>query len=328
MSLSAAERYEVIRLVEESQLSVKQTLRELGIARSTFYRWYKAYQEHGYDGLELGSKAPRRFWNRLPESVKEQCIEEALAHPEKSPRELAWHITDKHAYFISESSVYRLLKQYDLITSPAYILLQASDRFHTPTRRINELWQTDFTYFRIVGWGWYFLSTVLDDYSRYIISWKLTTTMAADDVKLTLDDAISKTGTDQVIVKHRPRLLSDNGPCYLSRDLKHYLKQQQMDHTRGAPYHPQTQGKIERYHRSMKNIVKLENYYYPWELEEAIRRFVEYYNNERLHEALDNVTPADMFYSRYEKIMDRRALIKQQTLQRRREENLATCSRH
>ena len=166
------------------------------------------------------------------------------------------------------------------------------------TRRINELWQTDFTYLRIAGWGWCFLSTVLGDYSRYIISWKLTTTMAADDVKQTLDDAISKTGSDQVIVKHRPRLLSDNGPCYLSKDLKHHLKQQQMAHTRGALYHPQTQGKIERHRRSMKNVVKLENYYYPWELEEAIRRFVEYYNIERLHEALDNITPADMYHGR------------------------------
>lgn len=138
MRLSAAKRYEVIRLVEESQLSMKQKLRELGIARSTFYRWYKAYQDDGYESLAPRSKAPRRFWNRPPESIKEQCIEEGLAHPEKSPRELAWHINDKHVYFISESSVYRLLKHYDLIKSPAYILMQASDRFHTTTKRIKD----------------------------------------------------------------------------------------------------------------------------------------------------------------------------------------------
>ena len=220
------------------------------------------------------------------------------------------------------------MKQYDLITSPAYILLQASDKFHTPTRRINELWQTDFTYFKLVGWGWYFLSTVLDDYSRYIISWKLTTTVSADDVKLTLDDASEQTGVAQVMVKHRPRLLSDNGPSYLSKELREYLDEQKIEHTRGAPYHPQTQGKIERYHRSMKNVVKLENYYYPWELEKAIRQFVDYYNHQRYHESLDNVTPADMFYGRYEEIMGRRQLIKQQTLQRRKEENLIVCSAH
>jgi len=328
MTLSASEKYEVIRLVEESELSVRRTLEELDVGRSTFYRWYKAYRDHGYEGLLSSSKSPKQFWNKLPESVKEQCLEVALEHPELSPRELAWHITDQHEYFISESSVYRLLKQYDLITSPAYILLQAGDKFHTPTKRINELWQTDFTYFKIVGWGWYFLSTVLDDYSRYIISWKLTTTMSADDVKLTLDDAIEKTGVDQVMVKHRPRLLSDNGPCYLSKELKEYLADQKMEHTRGAPYHPQTQGKIERYHRSMKNVVKLENYYYPWDLEKAIGQFVDYYNHQRYHESLDNVTPADMFYGRYEEIMNRRQLIKQQTLRSRKEENLMACSAH
>ena len=328
MTLSASEKYEVIRLVEESELSVRRTLDELGVSRSSFYRWYKAYRDDGYEGLVARNKSPRQFWNKLPESVKEQCLEVALEHPELSPRELAWHITDQHEYFISESSAYRLLKQYDLITCPAYILLQAGDKYHTPTKRINELWQTDFTYFKIVGWGWYFLSTVLDDYSRYIISWKLTTTMSADDVKLTLDDAIEQTGVAQVMVKHRPRLLSDNGPCYLSKELREYLDEQKIEHTRGAPYHPQTQGKIERYHRSMKNVVKLENYYYPWELEKAIRQFVDYYNHQRYHESLDNVTPADMFYGRYEEIMDRRQLIKQQTLQRRKEENLIVCSAH
>jgi putative transposase len=223
MSLSASEKVEVIRMVEDSELSIRRTLNELGVSRSSFYRWYQRYQEGGPDALQNRSRSPRRFWNKLPESVKEQCLEIALQCPEKSPRELAWYITDEHAYFISESSVYRILKQYDLITSPAYILLSASDSFHTPTKRINELWQTDFTYFKVIGWGWYYLSTVLDDYSRYIISWKLTTSMGASDVKDTLDQAIDETGVVHIQVKHRPRLLSDNGPCYISKELKTYL---------------------------------------------------------------------------------------------------------
>lgn len=325
MSLSAAEKLEVIRLVEGSELPVKRTLAELGVSRSSFYRWYRQYLDDGPDGLEPTSRTPRRFWNKLPESVKEQCLEIALQYPEQSPRELAWHITDKHHYFISESSVYRLLKQYDLITSPAYILMQAGDHFQNPTKRVNELWQTDFTYFRIVGWGWYYLSTILDDYSRYIIAWKLTSNMAADDVKKTLDLAIETTGVNQVKVKHRPRLLSDNGPCYLSSELKDYLGKYQIKHTRGAPYHPMTQGKIERYHRSMKNVVKLEHYYYPSELENALKQFVHYYNHERYHESLNNITPADMYFGRYHEIMDRRAMIKVETLQQRRKENLKLC---
>ena len=259
-----------------------------------------------------------------PTSLKEQVVDIALEEPDKSPRELACHITDKYEYFISESSVYRILKSYDLITSPAFILMSAGDKFKNPTKRVNELWQTDFTYFRIVGWGWYYLSSVLDDYSRYIISWKLTDSMTGhEDVKDTLDLAIAKTGIDKVKLKHKPRLLSDNGPSYLSKDLKEYLDQKQMDHTRGAPYHPMTQGKIERYHRTMKNVVKLDTYYFPLELENELKKFVDHYNNERYHESINNVTPADVFYGRHHEVLSRRERIKIETIKLRRKQNLS-----
>jgi putative transposase len=176
-----------------------------------------------------------------------------------------------------------------------------------------------------VGWGWYYLSTVLDDYSRYIRAWTLTTTMQARDVTATLDLARATAGIDQVRVLHRPRLLSDNGPCYVSQALGAYLTQHGLTHTRGAPYHPMTQGKIERYHRSMKNVVKLDMYYSPWELERAIRRFVDHYNHRRLHEALQNVTPADVYEGRQVAILDRRARIKRETLARRKRENLTAA---
>ena len=136
----------------------------------------------------------------------------------------------------------------------------------------------------LFGWGWYYLSTILDDYSRYIIAWRLCSGMAATDVQDTLDDALAFTGLDQVEVNHKPQLLSDNGPCYVSGELSDYLEQQGMTHTRGAPYHPQTQGKIERWHRSMKNQILLNLYYLPSELQEHLQRFIRYYNHERYHE--------------------------------------------
>ena len=228
-------------------------------------------------------KKPTRAsqWNEIPGPVRSHIVQTALDRTDLSPRELAYHFTDDQQYFVSESSVYRILKAHDLITSPAYILLSASDAFKNPTRQINELRQTDFTYLRFTGWGWYYLSTVMDDFSRYIIAWKLSKTMAASDVVETLDAALSRSGVEKVSVYHRPRLLSDNGPAYLSKELHTYLDAHGMAHTRGAPYHPMTQGKIERYHRSMKNVVKLENYYLPWQLEQQLEQFVEYYNNER-----------------------------------------------
>ena len=108
--------------------------------------------------------------------------------------------------------------------------------------------------------------------------------------------------------------------------MKDYLDDRSMDHTRGAPYHPQTQGKIERYHRTMKNVVKLQNYYFPGELEAEIGKFVDYYNNERYHESLDNVTPADMYHGRRISILNEREIIKQETMRKRRILNQKTGS--
>lgn len=318
MRYSPAEKLEIIRLVERSNLSIKATLAELGVPRSTFYRWYLRYQEQGPDGLSDRKAGPRQFWNRIPQGVREQVMQTALEHPQKSPRELAWHLTDVEEYFISESSVYRILKAYDLVTSPAFQMITAGDRFDKPTQRINEMWQTDFTQFKVIGWGWYYLCTILDDYSRYILAWRLSTNMAASDVEETLQMALDAVNVTQVKVKHRPRLLSDNGPAFLSQALKEYLKQYRLQHIRGAPYHPMTQGKIERYHRSMKNVVKLQTFCFPWELERAIGEFVAYYNNERYHESLDNMTPADVYFDRVEEVKTRREEIKQATLEQRR----------
>jgi putative transposase len=321
MRYSPAEKQEIIRLVEGSALPVKRTLEELDVPRSSFYRWYKAYVDGGLDGLENEKPAPRRFWNRIPEWERERVVERALARPELTPRELAWQITDTERTYISESSVYRILKRFDLVTSPAYVVLSASDKFANPTRRVHQLWQTDFTYLKVTGWGWYYLSTVLDDYSRYIIAWKLYTGMAASDVIDLLDEAVARTGATDVPIRHRPRLLSDNGPCYISKELREYLEDQGMGHTRGRPLHPMTQGKIERYHRTLKNLVLLQNYYQPGELEREIERFVKYYNHERVHESLQNLTPADVYEGRAREILTARQRLKLQTLQRRRRYN-------
>ena len=150
-------------------------------------------------------------------------------------------------------------------------------------------------------------------------------TMAASDVKEVLDLAIEKTGVTGVAVKHRPRLLSDNGPCYIATELKEYLDHYGIRHIRGAPYHPMTQGKIERFHRSMKNVVKLQHYYMPWELEREIGRFLEYYNHRRYHESLNNLKPVDVYEGRGKQILDKREKIKQRTLRMRRELNLGNA---
>ncbi len=318
MRYRASEKLEIIRLVEGSHLPTRRTLDKLGIPRTTFYRWYDRYLSGGPEALEDRSPKPSRVWNRIPEPVRERIKDLALKECDLSPRELAVQFTDTEKYFVSEASVYRILKSYDLITSPAYVVLSAADEFHDKTTRPNQLWQTDFTYLKVIGWGWFYLSTILDDFSRYIIAWKLCTTMKSGDVTDTLDLALQASGCDQATVLHKPRLLSDNGSSYISSELADWLDDQQMDHVRGAPYHPQTQGKIERWHQTLKNRILLENYYLPGDLRQQIDAFVDHYNHQRYHESLQNLTPADVYFGRGRTILKQRERIKRKTIETRR----------
>ena len=318
MRYSASEKLEIIDLVEGSHLSARQTLAKLGIARTTFYRWYDRYLQRGDAGLKDQSPKPHRVWNRIPDDIRHKVVKLALTETELSPRELAVMFTDSESYFVSEASVYRLLKAHDLITSPAFIVIKAANEFKDKTTAINQLWQTDFTYLKIIGWEWFYLSTILDDYSRYIIAWKLCTNMKVEDVTDTLDLALQASGCDQVHVVHKPRLLSDNGSSYVSGDLAQWLKDKGMKHSRGAPYHPQTQGKIERWHQTLKNRILLENYFLPGDLEMQIEAFVDHYNHHRYHESLNNVTPADAYTGRGHTILLEREKTKQRTMKLRR----------
>ena len=318
MRYPASEKLEIIRLVERSHLPARRTLDKLGIPRATFNRWYDRYLDGGIDALEDRRPQPGKVWNRIPDQVRRQIIELALERPELSPRELAVTFTDTTGYFVSESSVYRLLKAHDLITSPAFVVIKAADEFHDKTTAPNQLWQTDFTYLKVIGWGWFYLSTILDDFSRYIIAWKLCTTMRAADVTETLELALQASGCDSPTVVQRPRLLSDNGPCYIAGDLADWLKDQGMGHTRGAPSHPQTQGKIERWHQTLKNRILLENYFLPGDLENRIDIFVDHYNHQRYHESLGNLTPADVYFGRGQAILQQRERIKRDTIKQRR----------
>jgi transposase InsO family protein len=216
MRYPASEKLEIIRLVEQSHLPIKQTLDKLGIPRTTFYRWYDRYQISGPEALEDQAPRPSRLWNRIPDDVRR----------------------------------------------------------------------------RIVG--------------------------LALDVTNTLELALQASGCDQARVVHKPRLLSDNGSSYVSGELAEWLGDKKMGHVRGVPYHPQTQGKIEQWHQTLKNRVLLENYFFPADLEAQIEAFVDHYNHRRYHESINNLTPADVYFGRGQAILKQRERIKLKTMETRR----------
>jgi putative transposase len=321
MRYTKEEKLEIIRLVESSDLPLKRTVKELNVSKSTFYSWYNKFLEGGPDALE--DKKCRSTWNKIPESYRTKVIEVALDRSEDSPREVATFMTDNSGHFISESSVYRILKAVNLITSPNHILVKAANEFKDKTTRIHQMWQTDFTYFKVEGWGWFYLSSIMDDYSRFIIHHELCTTMKTPDVERNVEAALIKTGLPE---GRRPKILSDNGSCYISEDIKAFMKEKGITQVHGAPNHPQTQGKIERYHRSMKNVVKLHHYYSLSDLKKAIDEYIEYYNNERYHESLNNCTPASVYNGTNKIILEQRQLLKQKSMKQRRRNHLRTKS--
>jgi len=207
---SSEEKIRIVLDGLKGEDSIAELCRREGIAQSLYYSWSKEF-------LEAGKKRLAGDTARSATSTEVKDLRREARG--LSPRELAVQFTDTERYFVSEASVYRILKSYDLIASPAYVVLSAADAFRDKTTRPNQLWQTDFTYLKVIGWGWFYLSTILDDYSRYIIAWKLCTTMKASDVTDTLDLALQASGCDQATVLHKPRLLSDNGSSYISSEL-------------------------------------------------------------------------------------------------------------
>ena len=317
-------KVEVLQLVERSPLTVRQTLKELRIAPSTYYRWRGKYAQQGLSGLEDHPTAPLKVWNRLPQEEREYVVRYALEHQSLSPREIATHLVDGEERFVSESTVYRLLREAGLIKAPEVKGFPAGPEYHTKTTGPNQLWQTDASYFFIVGWGYYYLISVLDDYSRMILAWQVQSSMSSPDIIEVVQQAVEFTGQPTVPVEPGPALLTDNGPGFLGQALEEFLKLRAMKHIKASPYHPQTNGKLERYHRTAKAKVNLMVYRSREELIEALTSFVDYYNYQRYHEALRNVTPADVYYGRREAILARREEVKQQSLNHRRSVNLST----
>ena len=315
--MSARERANIITRVEQTRWGKRRLLGQLQVPRSTYYRW-RARDLQGKQGSSTAST--RIPWNRLSPPEEATVLAAARESPEWSSRQLAAWITDHLRLSVGESTVYRLLKREGLVKPPEMKLV-AGREYQRKTSGPHQMWATDASYFRVVGWGYYYMVTVMDDYSRFILAWKLQRDMTADSLIQVVQLAIDATGMTEVPLEDRTRLLSDNGPGYVSRAFRDYLNLIGIRHILAAPYHPQTNGKLERYHQSIKHEVNQVPYEVPGDLEVAIAGFVDCYNNRRYPKALGNVTPDDVFHRRRQGILIKRREVKAQTLASRKRYN-------
>ena len=320
--MTAEHKRMVIEEVERRLVPVRTALKHMGIPSSTYYRWRKAYRRDGLDGLRDRPSDPRRVWNQVTAEERDTVIEQALKNPDEPSRQVAFRVTDECGFSISESTVYRILKAIGLVPDREVKGFPAGDEYVDKPTHVNEQWQTDATFLKVVGWGWYFLISILDDVSRRILAWRLQSKMDGEAFSEVVQDALDATGLSHAPPLKKPRLLSDNGPGLVGKAFQGFIEGAGITHILASPYHPQTNGKIERYHRSLKERVLLVVHTTPWELAETIAAFVAYYNAERYHEALGNVTPDDVYFGRRDEILKKRELLKAETMARRRAINL------
>ena len=318
--MSAIEKGEILVLVADSGLPRRRALIQLGLAKSTYYRWLRRQTEGTLEDRKGGSPLP---WNKLRPEEESKILNQARASPELSARQLALKLVDTDGWYVSESTVYRILKREGLIKPAEVIGFKADKEYHRKTKRPNEMWATDCSYLKVIDWGWYYLVTVMDDYSRFILAWELKSDMAATSLIDVVQKAVDFTGMTDVSVEDRTALLSDNGAGYLSRQFGEYLRLVGVRHIIASPYHPQTNGKIERYHRSIKGELSLLPYEMPGDLGGAIAAFVDYYNCQRYHEGLGDVTPYDVYTGEHIEIIRIRKEAKNRTLQARMDYNRA-----
>ena len=321
------EKMTLLFAVEDSGFTITDALKKLDIPRSTYYRWRAKYKRLGREGLKNLSSAPKRQWNALTPTEENRVIEIANQFPEMSSREISFWIIDNENFTISESTVYRILKQEGLIRTQSITSFPASKEYHSKSRAVNEQWQTDATYLHVKGWGWHYLISVLDDYSRKIIVWKIQDSMTSEDFAEVVEMACEKSGVPK---DNMPNLVSDRGPALISEELGAFLKHKGIHHILASPCHPQTNGKIERYHKSLKSEIKLHIYDSPSELKGEVGKFISKYNKSRYHESLGNVSPDDVFYGLREKIIKERREKQRLTFMRRKKYNqcsntLMTC---
>ena len=311
--MSADEKAQVLEKAEASHGSKRQVMAELGVPKSTYYRWRARRSQGQLENRRHAGPA----WNRLSPQEESAVLEVAMEYTDLSSRQLAAWISDNKDFAVSESTVYRLLRRRGLVKSPE-MKMAAGNEYHTKTKRPHQMWATDASYFRVAGWGFYYLVTVMDDFSRFILAWKLQRDMTSDSFIEVVQDAVDLTGMTEVPMESRTRLLSDNGPGYVSRSFRDYLHLVGIRHILASPYHPQTNGKLERYHQSIKRDVNQIPYDAPASLDAAIADFVSYYNDRRYHKALGNVTPSDVLNGRREQILEKRKEVQTRTIQRRR----------
>jgi len=278
---------------DRTQIKADKMVNWIGITHSKYYDWRCRYGKVN----EHNAWIPRDFW--LADWEKQEIIAYYRDHPHEGYRRLTYMMIDDDIVAVSPSSVYRVLKNAGLMQRWNRKASKKGTGFQQPLKP-HEHWHIDISYINVCG-TFYYMCSVLDGFSRYIVHWEIREAMTEADIEIILQRAREK------FPDAKPRIISDNGPQFISKDFKEFIRISGMTHVKTSPYYPQSNGKLERYHKTIKSTcIRTQT---PLSLEDAQRvvaDFVDHYNDQRLHSAIGYVTPKDKLQGRAETILTAR----------------------
>jgi len=274
---------------EKTEIGAGRFIEWLGVRASKFYDWRERYGKAN----EHNAWVPRDFW--LEDWEKKAIIDFHLKNPLEGYRRLTFMMLDQDVVAVSPSSVWRVLGQAGLLGKWNGTPSKKGTGFAQPPAA-HEHWHIDVSYINISG-TFYYLCSVLDGYSRFLVHWELRASMTEAEIEIVLQRAREK------YPDARPRIISDNGPQFVARDFKEFIRIAGMTHVRTSPYYPQSNGKLERWHKSLKSeCIRPGTPLSQQDAERLIQQYVDHYNNVRLHSAIGYVTPMDMMAGRQKEI--------------------------
>jgi len=311
----------LINLIESCGLSVARTCEIIGLNPDRYYRWRRSLKEVGPQALANKKARPESCPHKLLEGERQEIIDYALKHPDLRHRKLCYAMQDDDVAYVSPSTVYRVLTGEGLVSS--YNLPERPKADGTvEAGGPNKAWHIDITYVPVAN-GQAYLITVLDGYSRYPVYHELSQTMTADDMQRVMSRALARAGLFDAPEEERPVLISDNGTQLVAKSFRKFLNTWNIEHRRTAVRHPESNGKIEVFHKTIKyeRIYVKERYETYYEAKDDIADFIQYYAEKRLHQGIGFVTPKDMYTGKAEKIIVRRNRKHQQAIEERKRRN-------
>jgi len=305
-----------------SQMPIAKSLQHLGVTRSTYFRWKKAER---WQQPRSEPVPPVQAFEALPEE-KQAVVNYALKHPEIRHRELSWRMVDDDVAYLSQSTVYRILKGEQLMGERSGRKKRYRDEIEKASRP-DEIWATDLMYLTLEE-SQYYLLNFIDEYSRYLVHWELLTSMDGHSISLAAQRALETLGmNDQEQVTPQPIIRSDNGSGYISREFGSLLAHHGLTHHRIKPHCPEENGVMERCNRTLREAIEVHELTSRYEAEEAIGKIIDHYNTERLHSALNFQTPGTWYRGNPEEVAKARSLKMSQARHRRKQINLGIRQR-